>query len=896
MKYQDLSGKWQVCAKGLEDTEAVLPGTLDENGIGFADTGSNQWKNPSELGTGELFEASCILTRLTRNHTYEGAACFSKNVCIKKEGRVFLEAERSRELTLQVNGNPVPAYVQGTVSTPYIYEITDFVSQGENSIALCCDNSYPSWPREGIVFSSAATDETQTNWNGILGYLRLRYEKSSFISGVRIYPGETTAKVVLTLDCVKAYQGVLTLRSPAFAESVAIQVSLPAGQSTVEVPDIQISEKAERWDEDKGVLFELTAEGDGLDARTVRFGLRTFRDLNGRLALNGRKIFLRSEANCCVFPETGHMPMTVQGWKTALEMFRSYGVNCMRFHSHCPPEAAFAAADEMGMMMQPELSHWNPRTAFEDDISWQYYQLELRKILRAYANHPSFVMLTMGNELASGALGYKRMGMLMDIARECDSTRLYSNGSNNFCGNHIGPDLASDVFTSSNFYKTQIRGTSAMMRGHINEQYPSAKKDFSQALLALREEFSGPVYGFEVGQYEVLPDFKEWEGHRGVTRPDNYMYIQKRVAALGYRQDWEKRVEATGELSLLSYREEVESVLRTKEYSGLSLLGLQDFPGQGTALVGMLNAHLQPKPYDFAKPERFHKFFSGLVPLVLLEKYTYCQEDTLTAEIKIANYSKVNLEEPCIVRVAQGKTVYYEQALPRRQYPCGALTSAGSLILALKDFPVPCRLTITVTVADACNDYPLWVYPDGEPAAPEHVLVTQSVQEALSALNTGKTVFLTPKGTEAQFPGSAKAQFSTDFWSVGTFSKQSGFMGCMVEPQHPVFAQFPTEFHSNWQWWPMCRGRAMVLKQGQDSLVTGLDCYARMRNMGLLLEARVGSGRLMLSSMGLLENKEYPEVKALLRSIYAYMASADFSPIQEMDAAELCTLVADPVQ
>ena len=101
----------------------------------------------------------------------------------------------------------------------------------------------------------------------------------------------------------------------------------------------------------------------GGSTRTVRFGVRDFRAEGGVLTLNGRRIFLRSEANCAVFPEEGHPPMTVERWREVLAVYRSYGVNCMRFHSHIPPEAAFAAADEMGMLMQPELSHWNPETA-----------------------------------------------------------------------------------------------------------------------------------------------------------------------------------------------------------------------------------------------------------------------------------------------------------------------------------------------------------------------------------------------------------------------------------------------------------------------------------------------------------------------------------------------------
>jgi hypothetical protein len=499
-------------------------------------------------------------------------------------------------------------------------------------------------------------------------------------------------------------------------------------------------------------------------------------------------------------------------------------------------------------------------------------------------------MLTPGNELRAGALGYKRMGMLIRMARGLDATRLYSNGSNNFYGSLVGPDPASDFYTAARFGDARMRGSSANASGHLNRQYPSARVNFNEAMGRIREEYPGAVFGFEVGQYEVLPDLREWDNYSGTLRPDNYRHIYGRVGELGFGEDWEKRVEATGELSLLAYREEVESALRTEGFSGLSLLGLQDFPGQGTALVGMLGARLQPKPYRFADPERFRRFFSGLVPLALLEKYTYTDRETLSAEIKIANYTGADIPGPCTARLMEGGTVLRE-AVFDGGYPQGGLRAAGWLSFDLAGIASPKRLTLAVSAGEACNEYPVWVYPALSPERPAGVLVTQSVREAAAALGQGGTVFLSPEATEERLPGSIQAQFTTDFWSVGTFAKQSGFMGCLMDPGHPVFAGFPTEFHTNWQWWPMCQGRALILPGKLAPLVTALDCYAYMRNMGMLLEARCGGGRLMLSSMGLLEQQAYPEARALLASILSYMASAAFQPGQSLSPGQLGEMV-----
>ena len=889
MKYVDLSGAWSVSLQNGHAGEAVLPGTLDENRIGGRDSGS-RWRN-SDTDSGKDPEPegdARILTRLTRKYTYEGPAWFTKTISMEETGgqRVFLEVERSRELTLALNGKDIIPCRQGTVSTPYVFEVTSEVKEGENVCTLCCDNSYPSWPRDAIVNSSAATDETQTNWNGLLGYLRLRFEKSNFISSIRVYPDGKIADVIVELDCTNAYTGLLSLRSKAFAHELVRKIAVPAGRNSIRIGGIPLSESVSVWEDGNGILYSLAVSADGMEEKAVDFGIRTFADQNGRLALNSRVILLRGEANCCVFPETGHMPMTSAEWKTVLTTYQSYGVNCIRFHSHCPPDAAFTAADEIGMMMQPELSHWDPKTAFESEKSWGYYQLELRQILFTYANHPSFVMLTFGNELCAGALGHKRMDLLQKTAEGMDPTRLYAIASNCHYGS-IGPDRNSNFYTSSGFYAKLLRGTSSPMRGFINQQYPNAKTNYGREMKQLRQEYSRPVFSFEVGQYEVLPDFDELQLFHGVTRPDNYFSVREKAERQGWLPDWRKRVEASGELSLLAYREEVEAVMRTEELSGISLLSLQDFPGQGTALVGMLNSHMQPKPFSFADPKRFRKFFADVLPLILLDRYTYLNTETITAEVRIANYGRREISGTCRIRWRDGDKIIKEQVLPSQVYPCGSLSVVGAISFPAECIPNAGKLTVTASVGGSTNSYPVWIYPDKPFSCPDSVFMTQSPGEAAAALEEGKSVFLNPPVTPDNFPHSIPAQFTTDFWSVETFGAQSGFMGCFMDPQHPVFNGFPTEFHSNWQWWPMCRGRAMLLPKSVDPLITALDCCTRMRRMGMLIECRVGKGKLILSSMGLMESARYPEVRALMQSIVNYMAGDHFHPLQEISRQTL---------
>lgn len=895
--YYSLAGPWQADIKDGETYTVKLPGTLDENRVGPYDQNENQMHSSGDAGSTweDSGDPSVIRTRFTRKHAFKGEARLTKHVAfsVPKGKRVFLEAERSRALGLLVDGKSIPDFVPASINTHHIFELTG-IWRGEHDITLLSDNSYPGMPHDGIVYSSAATDETQTNWNGVLGFLRLRVEEPVFISGLRAYPKGKLLDARATVESDREWSGKLAVCSLALKEPVEKQVTVKPGRNEFEFAGLSIRDDALRWDEYEGNLYKLTAElsGSGLPVqeKTVTFGVRDFGpDNNGRLALNGRTIFLRSEANCAEFPETGYCPMGVDDWMGILETYKSYGINCMRFHSHCPPEAAFTAADRLGILMEPELSHWNPTDAFSARESWDYYRTELIETLRLLANHPSFVMLTFGNELQADELGHKRMDELLDMAHAEDPTRLFANGSNVHYGMK-GCDPKSDFYTSNRYYDHYLRGTDANMRGYINHKYPSARENYDQSMEILRQSYKKPVFSFEVGQFEVLPDFKELEDFHGVSDPANYRWIRDRVEHRGLMPVWEQYIEATGELSRIGYREEIEAAMRTEKMSGISLLGLQDFPGQGTALVGMLNSHLKPKPYSFARPERFREFFTDRLPLALLPKYTYENTETLETPIRVANFGKQDISGEVYCRL-EGPGVLLETVLPRVSCPTGRLTDAGVLSLPLSGIDKPARLDLTVVIADITNSYPIWVYPPVKPVCPEGVHETAALDSAaLAVLESGGTVYLTPPSTPEALPHSIQAQFTTDFWSVGTFPSQEGGMGQLIDKDHPIFRDFPTEPHTNWQWWPMASQRAVILPRQRQCIITEMDSYAFLRPMAKLFECRCGNGKVLVSSMALQDLQQYPEARALLSSIYRYLGSPEFEPAEELSIEELSGL------
>lgn len=910
----DLSGSYEVTTNEVSKVKVVLPGSLDTNGIGHEDLVARPW-HPDIAEKNKNMENDSkkdprINSRFTRNHTYEGPACFERIIeeDIPEEGRIFLVAERARALSLKVDGMDIPKK-SGSLSTRYVFEVTGFLRKG-SKLSLTTDNSYPGLPYEDIVFSSAATDETQTNWNGIAGALYLDTKEEAFISNLTIYPHTGLIDVRVEIDIPKyrlleddhrLYSFKLCseyLQSDIEKEISAAELLV---NPAVELCDLELSAnyRDNLWDEYEGKMCSLSAflylNTDMLSEKKARFGIRDFSfDRSGRLTLNERRIFLRSEANCAVFPETGFPPTDKKSWTEIINTYKAYGVNCVRFHSWCPPEAAFEAADEAGMLLQPELSNWNPRTAFSTTESRNYYREELLDILKSYANHPSFVMLTLGNELFADNDGLVFIHDLLSLAKSIDKTRLFSWGSNNFYGEK-GCDEESDFYTSACFMEEHIRLSGNT--GIFNRTYPESKKSFNGIMSELRKKYDKPVFSFEVGQYEILPDMDELDDFKGVTRADNLAIVRDKLKALNIdRNTWKQRVEATGELALLSYREEVEAVLRTPSMSGISLLGLQDFPGQGTALVGMLNSHLKSKPFSFASPDRFKSFFSDRSILVFFDKYTYTSKEILKAVVKIANYGKTDIEGS--VRIAlidnSSKKELASVRIDNGRYPIGELTDAGIAEFALG---ITGRRAAQLSLVAAIDDgslsttYPIWVYEDIAPKCPAGIYETEIFDEkAVSVLENGGDVYLTPPSTKEAMPNSAQAQFSTDFWSVGTFPSQEGTMGQLINASHPIFKDFPTQTHTNYQWYPMASQRALILHRYIDTIIAEMDSFAKLRPMTQLMEVKCLSGRLMISSMGLQKLTQYPEARALLCSIYDYMTSDAFKPEEAMTPEEVKAL------
>ena len=924
-----LSGTWEfrldakdvgVVEKwfALEFDDTVrLPGTTDGNHKGIKK------------------DEQCI-DRLSRVWYWKGPAWYQRRVTIPDawaDKRITLLLERSKHTRVWVD--QTFCGWDDTLSAPQIFDVTKAMTPGKHTITVVVDNA----KLPPIGPAHAVDERTQTNWNGIVGKMELRATAPVWLDDIQVYPNakEKKARVRVVVGNItgKAASGHITVWCENYNvakrstfKTQSLKVKAPERENVVEFT-YEPGGDVPLWDEFQPAMLRLnlnletTAAGEPYqDRRSVNFGMRDFTKERNRLIINGAKVFLRGKLDCCFFPLTGYPPMDKAGWLQVLSIAKSYGINHYRFHSWCPPEAAFAAADELGVYLQPELP--NKRSAFEAPESkeaakynidrldvestetkvslYDYAKREGELIFKAYGNHPSFVMFTLGNELG------RNQGMFEMVAyyREIDPRRLYAQGSNNM---HWNPSLAEgdDFWVTCKTSRTlPVRG--AFFQGdypnpHIEHASPSTMVDFSESIAGVQI----PVISHENGSFQVSPDFCEIPKYTGVTRARNLEIFRERLRKAGMLDQAHDFVRASGALSVICHREDIEASLRTAGFGGFQLLDLQDFPGQGTALVGMLNVFMESK--GLITPEAWRQFCCETVPLLRVKKYTWTTDETFVGRVEVAHYGPADLPDARVTWMVTGSDAkkVAAGAFDPVTIEQGKVFEVDMFALPLGDIAAPQKLTITAAVDGTKyrNDYEIWVFPpEVDTSVPSGVMVTDSFTAGATQkhLGAGGKVLLLPKLD--QLPHSIKGSFQTDFWCFPMFRRGAersgievapGTLGFLCDPKTPALAEFPTEFHSNWQWWHLVKNsRPIILDDtpaGYRPIVQVIDNFERNHKLGLIFETRGGQGKMLVCAIDLFGQQNKPAARQLLHSLLRYLDSAAFAPKAELDAGLLKKLL-----
>jgi len=858
----------------LDDTIA-LPGSTDEAHKGHRTVGA-------------------AVGRLTRVYEYVGPAWYQRDVTIPAtwaDKRIVLFLERCHwETQGYVDG--APAGVRISLVAPHERDVSSRLTPGKHTITLRVDNT----ARVAIgTWGHSITDETQTNWNGIVGKIELRASDPVWIEEVQVYPDPDAhrARVVVTVGNATGGRvtGAVHLRvrdgaSEFGRASFAFAVDDLRGTLEAVVP---LAPDAPTWDEFSPNMLNLDAQvavrrGDRelRDEATTAFGLRTLGRSGLRITMNGRPLSLRGTLECAIFPLTGYPPTDQHSWRRILTIARSYGLNHMRFHSWCPPEAAFAAADEVGMMLQVELPLWVSGPVLETDRELAGFERsEAARILRAYGNHPSFCMLSMGNELLLGV--DKANPVLLDLVERCrasDPRHLYTCSTAPY-----DTRRNDDYFVSHAGPKGLLRGV-----GWFEGNVPGTGYDYEGCL----EGVDRPIIAHELGQWAMYPSFAEIAKYTGVLRARNFQEYRRSLAEHGMLDEAEAFRRASGDFMVLLYKEEIERVLRTPDLAGFQLLDVHDFPGQGTALVGMLDPFWDSK--GLVTPEKFRRYCAPTVLLLRLRKQVWTVGETLSGDAQVSHYGPADLEAARAewsVRSEAGKTVA-SGSLPARDVRRSSLTSLGPLTVPLFDVAAPARLRVELRLGGTGirNEWDVWVYPKPEPD-PHHesVLIAREWgDEARRKLAAGGRVLLFEKG--GWLANTVPGSFTPVFWCTRLFGTQPGTMGILCDPAHPALSAFPTEAHSDWQWWDvLTRSTALVLDGTPPDfrpIVQVIDNFDRNHKLGYIWEARVGDGRLLVCSADVESDLDTrPAARQLRHCLLQYVASARFRPAQGLSPSTL---------
>lgn len=898
----DLSGKWnfqidrqdagiveQWFRNRLKE-DINLPGSMPEKLKGDDVSVHTKW-------TGSLYDSSYYYNPflekyrvqgniklpffLTPDKHYVGVAWYQKEVVIPsswKGKRIVLSLERPHiETTVWVNDKKVG--MQNSLCVPHVYDLTSYLRAGKCKISIRIDNRL----KEINVGpdSHSVTDQTQGNWNGIVGKMTLTAGSTIHFDDIQVFPDlanrKALVKIQLISDKLKNVSAKVILSAQSF-NSERTHTPLPVSKNIVIKNDtlsldmeLPMGDGMLTWDEFDPALYKLKAKivyGDKSDEKEVQFGIRDFTIKGKYFYVNGNKTVLRGTVENCDFPLTGYAPMQIEDWERVFRICKNYGLNHMRFHSFCPPAAAFEAADLVGFYLQPEGPSWpnhGPKLGMGQPID-KYLMDETIRMSKEYGNFASFCMLACGNEPSGRWVAW--VSKFVDYWKAKDSRRVYTGAS-------VGGSWQWQP-KSQYHVKAGARGLD-----WVNSM-PESMSDYRAKIDSVKQ----PYVSHETGQWCAFPDFSEIKKYTGVNKAKNFEIFKDLLEAGNMKEMSHEFMMASGKLQALCYKNEIEKTLRTPDYAGFQLLSLNDYSGQGTALVGLLNVFFEEKGYINA-PE-FRRFCSPTVPLARIKKFVYKSDEVFQADIEIAHFGKSTLKNAqTTYKITDefGK-VFSKGILSTKDIPVGNCFNLGTVKFALNSIEKAQKLNLEIAVegTDAVNSWNFWVYPATVNINKGSVYVTDSIDaKATEILKNGGNVLLTAAGKITY--GKEVAQYFTPvFWNTSWFKMRPPHTtGIFVNNYHPLFKNFPTDYHSDLQWWELLN-KAQVIQFTDfpadfQPLVQSIDTWFISRKIGMLFEAKVLNGKLMMTSMDITSNSDNRIVaRQMYKAILDYMNSDNFRP------------------
>lgn len=926
-----LAGEWQVRLdpKGegqlgqwftgpIAGTEISLPGTTDLAGIGYPlDFSTMSYGTPftdSEWPGRPAAERLDEAGHLVRRHMYLGKAWYQRTIQIPEtwhNRRVVLELERVMwQSDVWVDDQYFGS--KDSLTTAHRFDL-GVLAPGNHRLTIRVGNGQI---HELGILGHAFGPETQSRWNGIIGEMKLTAKPHFFVERIRVDapadPKQLRANVVLHNLSDGQIEGDLTLSVTSIDGTQLLtrqtySCSSDQGAQTVEA-ELPITTAIQTWSEFEPNRYLLTAELKstyGSNKMEIPFGFRSIERSGKQILLNGQPIFLRGTLDCAVYPRTGHPPTNLEEWRTVLSTIRDHGFNHVRFHTWCPPRAAFDAADELGIYLCPETPFWvdnwtskiglKPKLlGFHDGVS-DYVRREIQNISDAYGNHPSFTFFCIGNEFGMDS-DWQLVQDLVREAKRYDDRHLHS-------GSTARRRVAADDYWVTHRTGQAVRGIGP---AHSNWDYRDAIA-----------ETDLPVIAHETGQRPVFPDYASLlPKFTGPLLPLNYQRLQRELNAAGLAGQTNDFAKASAKFQMVQYKAEHEAMLRTPDFGGYQLLMLNDFTGQSEALVGILDPFWQSK--GVFQDADVRQWNSRAVPLVRIESYIWTSEQTFEAEVDVAIFDSRDWSDCTPVwelRSDDGR-FHIRQPFDGRKLQNRGMQSLGSISAPLTAIQEATALTLTVDLAGgeptststspsstpARNSWVIWVYPPASkiesvssPPSKDGILISERLDsKTLQQLKNGAKVLLLAHGTKN--PRTKQTQFAAVYWSAGWWGDAFSHLGILCDPQHPAFSGFPNDGHSDWQWYELTQNattfRFDLTGDGFRLLVQLVPDFHHNQLLGQVFECKVGRGRLLVCGYDLASDLTHRHAARQFRgSLLDYMRSKDFRPSHELKLAMLEALL-----
>lgn len=883
-----VDGKWFT--KNLND-KVALPGSMLTNGKGNDIRVDTKWtggiwdslwyKQPQFAKYRQPGNIKVSFWLQPLKH-YVGVAWYQKKVNIpanwnRRYTQMFLE-RCHWESTVWIDDQKVG--MQNALSAPHIYDLSKYLTPGEHTITIRMDNRIKDIDPGADAHS--LTDNTQTNWNGIVGKMYLENRPAVYISDVVLYPDVAKKMVIakITINNLlnkeedatfRLSAHTINVKTPGAVKPLSKKIHLNKDITNIEL-EYSMGASPLLWDEFNPNVYSMqtSVSGNaGNDMVTTDFGMKDFAIKGTRFTVNGRPIFLRGTLECAIFPKTGYPETDIKSWERIFKICKNYGLNHIRFHSWCPPEAAFDAADKMGMYLSVECSAW-ARVGDGKPID-QYIYDESNRIVKQFGNHPSFCMMPYGNE-ASGKHDVAYLTKFVQYWQAKDNRHVYTSASG-------FPESEASDYNSTP--KPRIQWWAAGLKSLINANPPTTDYDWTQYISKTK-----PTVSHEIGQWCVYPDFTEIKKYTGVLKAKNFEIFRDFLDEHGMKSLAHDFLMASGKLQVLCYKADIEGALRTPGFAGFQLLSLQDFPGQGTALVGVVNPFWEDKGYVTAK--EYSQFCNDVVPLSRMKKIIYENNEAFSDTVQIANFSSGSLNEPVEwnIKNVNGQ-ILWKGTFAKKEIPIGNTFIAGEIKQSLSSIKKPGRFILTVSVGKYENTWDFFVYPSVKKKISPDILITQTLDaKAKQVLENGGKVLLTIKkgSIKDDKGGDVQIGFSSIFWNTAwTKGQPPTTLGILCDPKNPALKEFPTQYYSNYQWWDaMSYSNAILLDsigKNIQPIVRVIDDWYSAKPLGLIFECKVARGKLLFSGIDLVSGKENrPEAKQLLQSLASYMESNKFRP------------------